>query len=456
MNDISFQYAGSLEGVHDLNLTVKKGECVVLTGPSGSGKTTITRLLNGLAPSYYPGTLAGQIYLDRDAISTLAPCAIGRRVGSVFQDPKSQFFSSDLGGEVAFACENYGFSREEIRSRTDAAIHSFSLNPLRNRNLDLLSSGEKQRVAIASVYALGPKVYVCDEPTANLDNEGTKQLGETLKKLKAQGCTLIIAEHRLSWLQGIADRFVYLSQGRISWDRSPEEIAALSPQLREAQGLRETVESVKVSLSPPRGSDPKLKVKSLCCRRKGNEIFSHLDFSVYPGQVTAITGTNGAGKTSLALTVSGLWRESSGFVEINGRRPATRRRRSLIWYSSNDTGTQFFTDRVTQELLLNSPQTRERLNHAQTLLGNLGLYPYKDAHPATLSGGQKQRLSIACGILSGREILIFDEPTSGLDAGNMRTIAEALKAEANKGKTILVITHDHELMRHCCDCEIRL
>ena len=109
MNDISFQYAGSLEGVHDLNLTVKKGECVVLTGPSGSGKTTITRLLNGLAPSYYPGTLAGQIYLDRDAISTLAPCAIGRRVGSVFQDPKSQFFSSELGGEIAFACENYGF-----------------------------------------------------------------------------------------------------------------------------------------------------------------------------------------------------------------------------------------------------------------------------------------------------------------------------------------------------------
>lgn len=123
---------------------------------------------------------------------------IGQEIGSVFQDPKSQFFSSELVGEVSFGCENQGFTREEICCRTDMAIHNFGLDTLRERTLDILSSGEKQRVAAASVYALSPKIYGCDEPTANLDSEGAAQLTKTLLQLKAEGYTLIVAEHRLS------------------------------------------------------------------------------------------------------------------------------------------------------------------------------------------------------------------------------------------------------------------
>ena len=147
----SFQYENSDRGVQDISLSVKSGECVVLTGLSGCGKTTVTRLVNGLAPSYYPGAFSGSVRIDGKDISRLSTWEIGRLVGSVFQDPKSQFFSSELAGEVAFPCENYGLSAREIRERTDAAIEALQLSHLKDRAVDVLSSGEKQRAAIASV-----------------------------------------------------------------------------------------------------------------------------------------------------------------------------------------------------------------------------------------------------------------------------------------------------------------
>ncbi len=243
LKDVSFQYEGCEEGVHGIDLTVCDGECVVLTGPSGGGKTTLTRLLNGLAPSYYQGTKKGDLWINDTEIASLPAWKIGQEIGSVFQDPKSQFFSSELAGEVAFACENYGMAKQEIRKRTDEAIVSMGLETLRARPLDVLSSGEKQRVAVASVYALRPHTYVCDEPTANLDSEGATRLAGILRKLKDEGNTLIIAEHRLAWLSGIADRFVYVSEGTIQWEKTPAQMRELSEEERKRYGLREVTET---------------------------------------------------------------------------------------------------------------------------------------------------------------------------------------------------------------------
>ena len=458
MKDVSFRYLNSTEGVSGIDLMVNEGECVVFTGPSGGGKTTLTRLLNALAPSYYTGTLTGTISINGKSLTQMPQYTVARQIGSVFQDPKSQFFSSELAGEAAFACENYGFSAEEIRDRTDDAIVSFGLNGFRSRNLDVLSSGEKQKVAIASVYALRPDIYVCDEPTSNLDKTGAEQLAAVFKQLKAEGHTIIIAEHRLSWLHGIADRFIYVRDGRVLWERNTAEMEQLSPEERERYGLREITEKGDRTIqTPTRNTDqfPALCVKSLSCRRKKTKIFRDINFSAPAGQITAITGHNGIGKTSLALVLSGLWKEESGQVVVDGRELSARERRKQTWFSSNDTGTQFFTNSVSEEVLLNMKHSEEHLEKARSLLKRLGLYRYKDVHPASLSGGQKQRLAIACGILSDRTILIFDEPTSGLDGGNMKIIADVLREAADQKKVVLVITHDDELICRC-DSEISI
>ncbi len=242
---VNFQYADSDAGVTDICLHVRKGECVVLTGPSGNGKTTLIRLVNGLAPAFYMGRFSGRLRIDGKDRSDEPLWERGKTVGSVFQDPGSQFFSSEMPGEVAFSCENYGFPHEKIVLQTDAAIRKFHLEHLRIRPLDVLSSGEKQRTAVASIYALNPPVYVCDEPTANLDGKGIEELREVLQSLKQEGCTLLIAEHRLYWLMDLADRFVYVRDGAVQWERTPEQMRCLPSETLEQLELREELDEIE-------------------------------------------------------------------------------------------------------------------------------------------------------------------------------------------------------------------
>ena len=390
----SFQYENSDRGVQDISLSVKSGECVVLTGLSGCGKTTVTRLVNGLAPSYYPGAFSGIVKIDGKDISSLSTWEIGRLVESVFQDPKSRFFSSEFAGEVAFPCENYGLSAREIRARTDAAIEALKLSHLKDRAVDVLSSGEKQRAAIASVYAMKPKVFVCDEPTANLDAAGTRQLAQTLRQLKEQGFTLLLAEHRIDWLMGIADRFLYLRDGRIAAEYTPEDLLLLPEADILGMGLRSPRK--EMSLPAPSVSDESpavLKTAGLLKRIRKEVIFEDISLSVREGSVTAITGQNGAGKTTLAHVLCGLAKQTRGHILIDGKKARAAVRRREIYYCGNDTSTQFFTASVAEELLLNTRLTEEIKSNARELLKELGLYEYRDAHPSTLSGGQKQRLS---------------------------------------------------------------
>lgn len=453
LEHVSFRYEGGGYGVTDINLHVFQGECVVLCGASGCGKTTATRLMNGLAPRFYRGGLEGSVAVGGKEVSSIPSWEVSARVGSVFQDPTSQFFSSELPGEVAFACENLGMHRNEVRRRTDASIAEMALECVRDHPLDVLSSGEKQRVAIASVYAPAPKTLVFDEPTANLDAEGAHRLARIVRHFKDEGVTQVIAEHRLAWLDGVADRYVYLEDGRILEEFTPDTMRSMGAGERRRRGLRSPTPVCKPELPPPRGESPSIHTAELSCTRSKRIIWKGLNLRFYPGCVTAITGSNGVGKTTLGTILAGLSRPSGGTVFVGGKKLHGAQRRKSVWFCSNDTGTQFFTNSVADELLLDAELTDETMGRTRALLQRLGLYEFREAHPAALSGGQRQRLAIACALLSNRKVLIFDEPTSGLDDTNMKIVAQELAAAARADRSILVITHDDEFMTACCDSE---
>ena len=454
---VSFRYQGSDNGIFDINLTVAAGECVVLCGVSGCGKTTVTRMVSALIPSFYHGKKEGRVLVRGSDVEDLRSWEVGGLVGSVFQDPKSQFFSTELTGEVAFACENRGLDRMEIRRRTDGALAVMGLDALRSQAVDTLSSGEQQRVAIASVYALTPTVLVFDEPTANMDATGMAQLRKTVLELKRRGLTLLVAEHRIAWLDGIADRYLYLRAGRICRQFLPSEMRALPNIERHRMGLRSAIPVPLPHLPAPHGARLAIQCRGLACRRGNTQVWRGLDLSFFTHRVTAIMGPNGVGKTTLGLVLSGLLRQREGEVIVSGRRLRPARRRRELWFCANNTGTQFFTNSVSDELLMSMREHSEKdIGRARDILRRMGLYQYRDAHPACLSGGQRQRLAIACALLSDRNILVLDEPTSGLDAANMRIIATELKTAAAGGRCVLVITHDTELVAECCDSAVSL
>ena len=296
-----------------------------------------------------------------------------------------------------------------------------------------------------------------DEPTANLDKDGIVQMKNILMELKESGYTLLIAEHRISWIGALADRYLYMEDGQIRKQYSASELSAISDSERISKGLRYTVDTAFPKMPAPSRTNPiAVKAERIFLIKNKKQILENVDLVVNEKSITAITGDNGIGKTTLALILSGLQKIRKGSVYINGEKTGYRKLRNTIYYCSNDTGTQFFTESVSKELLLGLEFNTTNLEMARNLLRNMQLYDYKDSHPASLSGGQKQRLAVCCALLSGKNILILDEPTGGLDAENMLLIAKALKNAKNRGKTILLITHDDEFMNACCEYRLNM
>ena len=226
--NVSFSYQGQEhDGLHGIDLKIADGECVLFCGRSGCGKTTITRLVNGLIPQFYQGELQGRVLVDGQEISNLPMYQIAAKVGSVFQNPRTQFFNVDTDSEIAFGIENEARPPKELAERVEQATDDLNIQKLRNRNIFELSGGEKQKIAFASVYAMNPEIYLLDEPSSNLDMTSIQELAEHLRLIKSQGKTILIAEHRLYYLMDLADRIVYLEKGKITNIFTPEEFLLL-------------------------------------------------------------------------------------------------------------------------------------------------------------------------------------------------------------------------------------
>ena len=457
IDNVSFGYGEAQETLSQVSAAIAPGECVLLCGASGCGKTTVTKLINGLIPAFTPGCrLEGRVEVDGLDPGTTPMYELARKVGSVFQNPKSQFFNLDTDSELAFGLENEGRPPEEIRKRVSDTVDALHLQELQARNIFSLSGGQKQLLAFGSVYAMGPEIFVLDEPTANLDQDAIARLHDQIAGLKRQGRTVVIAEHRLYFLTDLIDRVLYLRDGVLERTFTRKQFFALTDGEREALGLRTLIPAgCTLPAAAPAGAKEGLSVEGLTCAyRKEPPVFQALSFSARPGEVVAITGPNGVGKTTLSRCLCGLIREQAGQIVLNGRPLNRKERQKAAFCVMQDVNHQLFSDSVWGECRMSAPDVPD--STLKGVLDSLHLLPFRERHPMSLSGGQKQRLAVATALLSEKPILIFDEPTSGLDYARMVEVSGVIRSLAQRGRIVLVVTHDQEFMQRSCDRVLRL
>ena len=445
--NVSFSYnQDSRNIIENINLEIKKGEVVAFIGASGCGKTTLTRIINGLAYKFYGGKLNGNITIDG-----MNPCEkelyeIGRRVGSIFQNPKSQFFTENVEDEIAFGLENYGVDREKISRRIREALSSINGENLIDKSLFHLSSGERQKIAIASFNALDPPIYVFDEPSANLDMKSVEALRKLMLSLKTQGKTMVISEHRIYYLKDLVDKYYYLEDGEIRYSFSENELLSSSNDFFRTAGLRAYSLECVVPKAKKIKEANSMELDRISFSYKNEKIISELSYSFNSGNVYGIIGDNGIGKSTLFKIMSGLLKEQKGNLSINGEIIKKAKRKRRIYYLSNNPDSNLFEASLEDELRLNDSKADIDL-----ILHQFHLEEAKDLHPQILSGGQKQRLTIAAAELLERDVYLFDEPTSGLDGHNMQIISERMKGLQEKQKIILIISHDYEFLMTSCN-----
>lgn len=484
IKNAAFQYAGmERAGVKDINLSIPDGQCVLLCGASGCGKTTVTRLINGLIPHFYKGELSGDILINGHNVANTELYDLAGVVGSVFQNPRSQFFSVDTDGEIVFGPENIGIETEEIKKRKKKIVEEMGIAKLLSRSLFDLSGGEKQQIACASVAALLPEVIILDEPSSNLDWAAMRNLRDVMQKWKANGKTIIISEHRLWYVKDIIDRAVYMEDGQIREEWTKEEFLMLSSEDLAARELRpidveirnmkcfmdeNAVDFRDETVNRPKKGDVVLKDfyftynprKHLLFQkrisRKDAEICTIRipEICAKKGEIIGLIGKNGSGKSTFLRCLCGLEPTCIGSVETGGKTYDSRKLTKICYMVMQDVNHQLFTDSVFTEVMLSMEKPDE--TQCDNILKSLDLYQYREKHPLALSGGQKQRVAIASAIAAKAQILLFDEPTSGLDYRHMKEVAHLLRKLADQGKTVFVSTHDPEFAMSVCDRIIRI
>lgn len=424
-DNLKFNYEESVEGISDINFEINQGEVVLLTGNSGSGKSTLLKCLNGLIPAVTEGDISGILKIEGTQYKDLKMHELNKYIGSVFQNPRSQFFTDNTTAELVFPLENYGYSKEDMNKRLKELTKAFGIDNLMNRNIYSLSSGERQMIALASAVTMKQKILLFDEPSANLDYGNAIKLGRIIDKLKNNGYTIIVADHRFYYLNGIIDKVLFMNEGNLQLCNSEDEF-------KNGKYDTRSFDIFDIDL-PFNGDEAEGEIVASLQNVGYKDILHDVNLELHKGEITVLVGNNGAGKTTLAKALCSSIKADSGKVYTS----------NLPFFIMQDPDYQLFGTSVYNELMM----VKNDLGEIRECLEYLGLTPYRHKHPFDLSGGQKQRLQIAMAMLCNRDLIIFDEPTSGLDVYSMQRVSdEILKLKERAG--ILVISHDYEFIRH--------
>lgn len=475
----------------DFSAAVRSGEFVLVVGPSGAGKSTFLRCLNGLVPHFYGGRWSGRIRVfGRDPIA-LAPRGMADLVGFVFQDPEAQFVVDTVEDELAFALENFALPQTTMRKRIEEVLDQMAIAHLRDRRVNTLSGGEKQRVAIAAVLALQPEVVVLDEPTSQLDPQAAEEVLVALRQLNEDlGLTVILSEHRLERVVQYADRVLYLPApaatplladprtvmkalplvpplielGRqLNWEPLPLTIKEgrrfareISAQIGRLADLAAARPEGRERPTRQDGREPVLLARDVHFAYDGHVALAGVSLEAAAGEFIALMGRNGSGKSTLLKLLVGLLRPERGQIMVGGqdtRRAAPEEIIRTVGYVPQHPGALLFQETLAEELAFTRKSHRRPADEHgdRALLERLGLAALAGRNPRDLSGGEQQRAALAAILVADPRIILLDEPTRGLDYEQKRRLIALLQELKREGRTIIMATHDVELAAACAD-----
>lgn len=433
----------------DITLAPAQGSLTLICGASGSGKSTLLRLVNGLIPHFHAGERTGEVLVAGREVAATPIEQMGRTTATVFQNPATQFFTTTVADELAFAGQNYQVPAPKIRRRRAQALADLGIEDLADRDLRGLSGGQLQKVACAQALAQRAPIVLMDEPTSNLDPEAIDAIRDLVSRLKALGHTILVAEHRVYFLAGLVDQALLVDEGRIAARMSGDDFFAMSDDDRRRLGLRtlirpelpgEVVNVLAVGGSVPADNTPGLVIENLVVERGEHTILDIGRLSFPAGSITGIVGPNGIGKTTLVRAICRLQKARRGVRITLDDAPLNPGQAFLVM---QDVHRQLFAESVADEA-------------SAAQLARLDLEHLANRHPLSLSGGQKQRLVIATAIDQDARVVILDEPTSGVDHRHLMSIAAELRALADDGRVVIVVSHDAEFLSECADRLIRL
>jgi energy-coupling factor transport system ATP-binding protein len=464
IENLSFRYHSREENsLTDVNLRLHAGEILLLAGASGSGKTTLMRCINGLIPRTYHGQIQGHIHVFGQPVQTLNMAQLSQQVGTLLQDPERQIVASYVLNEVAFGLENLGLPRAEILQRVDETLQYLKISDLRDRETFLTSGGEKQKVALASVLAMRPRILLLDEPLASLDPASAREALQMFRSLADDGIGILLVEHRVEDVLSIhPERVAYMENGQIAYDGDAKGLMEIvdyrriklpaSVVIRRVQADQSQPKQVQPAL-PPRSDLPLVEFKDVSFHysRGTPDVLNNVSFSVYAGDVIAILGHNGAGKTTLVKHALGLLKPTRGSVLLEGkdtRSMTVAQAAHTVGYVFQSPSQMLFAQTVREELAfgprnLGHPDDQIEKDVAWAI-ESVNLASELEMPPLALSFGQQKRVSIASVLAMRSRILMMDEPTAGQDYWNYQAFMDAI-IEMPGFDAILFITHDLDL-----------
>jgi energy-coupling factor transport system ATP-binding protein len=419
ISGLTFRYPGAPSpALSDVSLRVEPGEVVAVLGPSGSGKSTLLRALAGLVPHFHGGRFEGRVVVAGKDTRRFRPADLAGDVATLFQDPEDQVVFGRVENEVAFGLENVGTPPGQIWPRTHAALAEVGAERLAERRTETLSAGELQRVCLAAVLALEPTLLLLDEPTSQLDPEGAEQILDLACEL---GAAVLVSEQRPALPLGRCDRVLFVKDGRIELDATRDEaLNRLAPEYLPREPRHLPADSGE--------GEVLCRVDDVTFAYDSRPVLEQASLTLRRGEVVALTGPNGVGKTTLAKIAAGLLEPLSGSVERQGR----------CCYLSQDPGRYLVKDRSEDEVALAVGGDKDRARRA---LADVELAGFEDRHPRDVSSGERERLALASVLVADPDVVILDEPTRGVDPPRKAELAAQLRRDAHRRAT-LVVTHD--------------